>query len=126
MRTGITHANTTYVGFMDADNSHDPTFLVTAEPTLLNGADLVVGSRYMDGGRTANGFLSRFMSHCVNFVFRLVLGTKISDLSNSQKIYRKELIADGLRCDNFDIIEEMVWRIIKYGRDEKIYEFPES
>jgi dolichol-phosphate mannosyltransferase len=124
VRTGITEAATKYIAFMDADNSHDPNFIVAAQELLENNVDLVVGSRYMDGGNTENGLVSRLMSHTVNTIFRLILGTKISDLSNSQKIYRRALINKNLSCNNFDIIEEMVWNVIKYGDKLNIHEIP--
>lgn len=124
IRTAIVEANSSHIGFMDADNSHDPVFFVNAEPYLKNGADLVVGSRYMNGGSTANGLLLRFLSHVVNVVFRAILGTNISDLSNSQKVYKRALINRPLTCQNFDIIEELVWNVITYGNKTEVFEIP--
>ena len=124
VRAAIQSSESTYIGFMDADNSHDPIFLVNAQPFLKAGADLVVGSRYMIGGSSDNGFFSRFLSHMTNFIFRTILGTKLSDLSNSQKIYRRELLLGELKADNFDIIEELVWRIIGSGKRPIIHEIP--
>lgn len=124
VRTAIQSSESTYIGFMDADNSHDPIFLVNAQPFLRSGADLVVGSRYMVGGSSDNGYVSRFLSHTTNFIFRTILGTKLSDLSNSQKVYRRDLLFGDLKADNFDIIEEMVWCVIGSGKNRIVHEIP--
>jgi dolichol-phosphate mannosyltransferase len=44
------HSDFDFVGQMDADLSHDPKYLPAMIAAASNGADLVIGSRYLNGG----------------------------------------------------------------------------
>jgi dolichol-phosphate mannosyltransferase len=108
VRTGIEESAGRFVLLMDADGSHNPSFL----PGLWekrNEADLVIASRYMPGGKTENPALLIFMSLMVNVIFRLTLGLRCRDVSNSFRLYQgNDLRALRLSCDNFDIVEEIL------------------
>jgi dolichol-phosphate mannosyltransferase len=77
---------------MDADFSHDPADL----PRLLEAtenADLVLGSRYVDGGGVADwGPLRRFISRGGSAYARTVLGIGIRDLTGGFKVFRREVL----------------------------------
>jgi dolichol-phosphate mannosyltransferase len=79
----------THVATMDADFSHDPDDL----PRLLaasGDADLVLGSRYVEGGSTEGWPRSRkILSWIGGHYARLVLGVPISDLTGGFKLYRR-------------------------------------
>jgi dolichol-phosphate mannosyltransferase len=108
VRTGIADSRGRCVVLMDADGSHAPAFI--RELWLhRDSADLVIASRYMAGGRTENPAILIFLSLMVNIVFRLVLGLRCRDVSNSFRLYRgDDLRALTLACDNFDIVEEIL------------------
>ena len=80
---------------MDADLSHDP----AAVPTLIaasKSADLVLGSRYINGGRVVNwGVGRRLISRFGNRYARLVLGLPYHDLTG------------GFKCDRRAILEKI-------------------
>jgi dolichol-phosphate mannosyltransferase len=73
---------------LDADFSHHPRYL----PALLAGMkqhDVMIGSRYMPGGGTADWALSRWlMSRGVNTVVRLLMRIPAHDCSGSYRCYR--------------------------------------
>jgi dolichol-phosphate mannosyltransferase len=77
---------------MDCDFSHDPTDV----PRLLESsreADLVLGSRYVAGGRVENwGALRRFVSSGGSLYARTLLGVGIRDLTGGFKCYRREVL----------------------------------
>ncbi|MEJ7783977.1 MAG: polyprenol monophosphomannose synthase, partial [Solirubrobacteraceae bacterium] len=77
---------------MDADFSHEPHDL----PRLLaaaGGADLVLGSRYVEGGVVADwGLVRRFVSRGGSGYARRVLGLEIRDLTGGFKCFRKEVL----------------------------------
>jgi glycosyltransferase involved in cell wall biosynthesis len=77
---------------MDADLSHPPGRL----PALLDGlagADLVLGSRYVPGGRTVNWSRAReAISRGGNAYVRLALGMPIHDATAGYRAYRRELL----------------------------------
>jgi dolichol-phosphate mannosyltransferase len=100
-----------FVVTMDADHSHDPKEL----PRLLEQArqhDLVVGSRYINGGQTRNWSWSRFgLSRLGNIYARLVTGVPIRDLTTGFVVYRRQLLQallhEGVRSKAFGFQIEM-------------------
>ena len=108
MRTAIAEVRGEYVAVMDADGSHNPAYL----PALWQRRheyDIVIGSRYIAGGRTENPWILIWLSSVVNVVFRFVLGLACRDVSNSFRLYRREHLQTlHLRADNFDIVEEIL------------------
>ena len=79
---------------MDADLSHPPERL----PTLLDGlagADLVIGSRYVPGGRTVNWSRAReAISRGGNAYVRLALGVPVHDCTAGYRAYRREVLEE--------------------------------
>jgi len=77
---------------MDADLSHPPDRL----PALLDGldsADLVIGSRYVPGGRTVNwSRLREAISRGGNAYVRLALGMPVHDCTAGYRAYRREVL----------------------------------
>jgi dolichol-phosphate mannosyltransferase len=94
---------------MDADFSHHPRYV----PALIAAAashDLVVGSRYVDGGRIDNwGMRRRFLSMAGNRYARAVTGTPVRDLTAGFTCMR----TDFLRTVPFERIEAhgYAWQI---------------
>jgi len=80
------------VAQMDADFSHDPDDL----PRLLGAAedaDLVLGSRYVDGGGVADwGTVRRLISRGGSAYARTVLGVGVHDLTGGFKVFRREVL----------------------------------
>lgn len=111
VRTGIKEANGKYIIFMDADGSHPPEFI----PELFCFADkydVVIASRYVDKGRTENSLALIVMSRIVNWTFSIILNLPCKDVSNSFKVYRgKQLKNIKLTCNNFDIVEEILFKL---------------
>src|SRR5215831_18023599 len=66
---------------MDCDFSHDPADVPRLIAAVDAGADLALGSRYVEGGGTRNwGVLRRIVSWGGSFYARVILGLKIRDL----------------------------------------------
>lgn len=124
VRTGINKCKGNYVIFMDADGSHYPDFLKTLF-SHRESADVVIASRYVDGGHTENSKLLVLMSRVVNLGYSLVLGIKCKDVSNSFKLYRGDQLRElTLKCNNFDIVEELLYKLIKKNSNVKLLELP--
>jgi len=124
IRTALQEARGRFVVLMDADGSHNPDYL----PGLWQQretADIVIASRYVTGGRTENPAVLIFLSHAVNYVFRFVLGLKCFDVSNSFRLYHgDELRKLKLKCNHFDIVEEILVKLVFARRDYVIKEVP--
>ena len=111
VRSGIKQARFSNLLFMDADGSHDPKYL----PDMIKQAqnyDLVIGSRYIKGGGTCNGFWLQAQSRLLNWIYRTVLQLKVHDISNSFRCYRAEQLKTlSLEAENFDILEEILVKL---------------
>jgi dolichol-phosphate mannosyltransferase len=122
----LADANIEYVVTMDADHSHDPKDL----PGLLAHAaeyDLVVGSRYVPGGRTQDwGLGRRALSRFGNLYARFVSGVPISDLTAGYVVYRRalleELLLNGVTSEGYGFQIEM--KFFAHRRLAKIKEAP--
>jgi dolichol-phosphate mannosyltransferase len=77
---------------MDCDFSHDPGDV----PRLVaaaEGADLVLGSRYVRGGGTRNwGLVRRLISRGGSLYAQLLLGVGVRDLTGGFKCYRRAVL----------------------------------
>ncbi|HEY0479806.1 MAG TPA: polyprenol monophosphomannose synthase [Kofleriaceae bacterium] len=71
-----------YLFEMDADGSHDPRYLPEMLALAQDGADVVVGSRYVPGGGTRNWGLGRkLLSRGGSLYARTVLGVELRDVT---------------------------------------------
>jgi dolichol-phosphate mannosyltransferase len=104
---------------MDADFSHDPAYL----PRLLEAskrADLVIGSRYVEGGGVSNwGVLRRGISRGGSAYARLVLGVGVKDLTGGFKCFRREVLEaidlDSVDARGYAFQVEITYRALQAG-----------
>jgi dolichol-phosphate mannosyltransferase len=104
---------------MDADFSHDPAFL----PAMLEAAreaDLVVGSRYVEGGGVRNwGRLRRIVSRGGCLYARAVLGIPVNDLTGGFKCFRREVLEaidlTSVRSQGYAFQVELTYRALQMG-----------
>ncbi|MFG2720013.1 polyprenol monophosphomannose synthase [Streptomyces sp. NPDC048416] len=96
-RWGIEHDYGVLVE-MDADGSHQPEELPRLL-TALKGADLVLGSRWVPGGRIVNWPKYReYISRGGSTYSRLLLGVPIRDVTGGYRAFRRETL-EGLGLD---------------------------
>jgi dolichol-phosphate mannosyltransferase len=112
---------------MDADWSHDPSYLPGMVAALENGADLVIGSRYVKGGGVRNwGLLRRIVSRGGSMFARTVLGLKAHDLTGGFKAWRRSTLAampwDSLHSGGYVFQIETTFRAARAGA--RIVEVP--
>ncbi|HEX5762344.1 MAG TPA: polyprenol monophosphomannose synthase [Solirubrobacterales bacterium] len=115
-----------YVLEMDSDFSHEPAYL----PRLLDAAaraDLVIGSRYVEGGGVGDwGPLRRVISRGGSAYARLVLGVDVRDLTGGFKCFRREVLEatdlDAVRARGYAFQVELTYRAIQAGF--KVVEVP--
>jgi dolichol-phosphate mannosyltransferase len=108
------------VAQMDADFSHDPADV----PRLLAAAgeaDLVLGSRYVDGGGVSDdwGPGRRAISRRGSAYARAILGVQIADLTGGFKVFRRavleEIDIDSLESLGYAFQVETTYRAIRAG-----------
>jgi dolichol-phosphate mannosyltransferase len=78
---------------MDCDFSHDPRDVPRLIAAAEDGADLVLGSRYVRGGSIPNwGALRRFVSLGGNIYAQVFLQSRIRDLTGGFKCFRRRVL----------------------------------
>jgi dolichol-phosphate mannosyltransferase len=116
-----------YVFEMDADFSHDPAVI----PRFLEAAqdaDLVLGSRYLDGKVTVvNWPLDRLiLSYAANVYSRIVTGLPVNDATGGFKCFRRRALEavrlDRVASDGYGFQIEMSYKCWKKGM--RIREIP--
>jgi dolichol-phosphate mannosyltransferase len=82
-----------FVCQMDADLSHDPKYLPAMIKAAGSGADLVIGSRYLNGISVVNWPLRRIiLSQFANFYIRTVTGLHLRDITTGYRCWRREAL----------------------------------
>lgn len=104
---------------MDADGSHQPEELPRLL-TALKSADVVLGSRWIPGGRVVNWPKSReFISRGGSIYSRVLLDVPIRDVTGGYRAFRKETL-EGLGMDEvasagYCFQVDLAWRAVKAG-----------
>ena len=111
---------------MDADYSHDPRYI----PQFLSAIgdhDVVIGSRYVEGGGIENWGLAReLISRGGNLYARLCTGLKINDATSGYRCYRSEVLKaidiPRVSTSGYGFQVEMAYVCITMGFD--VFELP--
>ncbi|MGE5392516.1 MAG: protein O-mannosyl-transferase family [Candidatus Saccharibacteria bacterium] len=115
-----------YVVEMDADLSHAPEAL-PGMLAALKDSDAVIGSRYVQGGRTENwNFWRRLISRAGNWYARILSGNFAHDLTAGLVAYRKEALKridlESIRSDGYAFQIEL--KALLYRSGCRIREVP--
>ena len=104
---------------MDADFSHDPQDV----PRLVAAAadaDLVLGSRYVEGGAVGNwGRVRRFVSSGGSWYARVLLGVRVRDMTCGFRCYRRTVLEtldlDAIASQGYVFQIESTYRTLRAG-----------
>jgi len=103
---------------MDGDFSHNPKYL----PDFLRAikdCDLVIGSRFIKGGKNDLGFVRRLVSRLGGIYARFILGLPVHDVTGGFKCFRRQVLKQidfhGIHATNYAFQIEMNYRVYKEG-----------
>jgi dolichol-phosphate mannosyltransferase len=105
---------------MDCDFSHDPSDVPRLIAAAEGGADLVLGSRYVPGGRIPNwGLVRRFISRGGCVYAQVWLQTRLRDLTGGFKCYRRRVLEtidlDAIESKGYAFQIEGTYRTLRKG-----------
>ena len=96
------------IGYMDADLSHDPKALPLLIEAVQNGADIAIGSRYVNGVQIVGwAWQRKVLSQCANWLVRFLLRLPIHDTTSGFRVFRRRALerlnlgrinVDGYAC----------------------------
>jgi dolichol-phosphate mannosyltransferase len=104
---------------MDCDFSHDPADVPRVAAAAAD-ADLVLGSRYVEGGGTRNwGLVRRFISRGGSLYAQVLLQLRIRDLTGGFKCYRRAVLEtidlDAISSRGYAFQIETTYRTLRAG-----------
>lgn len=116
-----------YIFEMDADFSHNPDDLTRLREACVNGADLAIGSRYVNGVNVVNWPMNRvLMSYFASMYVRMITRIDIQDATAGFKCYTRRVLEtiplDKIKFVGYAFQIEMKFTAIKYGF--KVVEVP--
>ncbi|MGE3620806.1 MAG: polyprenol monophosphomannose synthase [Acidimicrobiia bacterium] len=112
---------------MDGDLSHDPSDLPRLVDAAVAGADLAIGSRYVQGGQVPHWPLHRrLLSRWGNRYVGVALGLRVADATAGFRAYRAGVLEaigyESTRADGYAFQVEMAYRVA--GAGGRIEELP--
>ncbi len=112
---------------MDADLSHPPSALPGMLAIAEHDIDLVIGSRYVPGGRTVDWpYTRRLLSRWGNRYASGVLGLAVNDATAGYRVYRTSILTrmqfETVQANGYGFQVEMTYRLINAGGS--VVEYP--
>jgi dolichol-phosphate mannosyltransferase len=124
---GFLASSSDYVGVIDADLQHDPAILPQMIAALDAGAEIAVGSRYVEGGGTGTwNAARRFQSWVATKLARTFIGVELTDPMSGYFILRRDdfnRIHKQLDSRGFKILLEIIARLAPSKLAEVPYTF---
>lgn len=115
VRDGLAAARGRWVLCMDADGSHPARYLRDLWERRVS-ADIVVASRWMEGGSADMSLWRLWLSVALNAVTRAVLDLPIKDSSSGLRLYNRAFVrALPLSATDFTIQQETIVRTLAAG-----------
>jgi len=110
---------------MDCDFSHNPQDLIRLYEAAKSGADVAIGSRYVQGGKVDNWPMGRIlMSYFASVYVRLVLWMNVMDTTAGFKCYRRAVL-EAIDLDDVQFIGYAFQIEMKYRAWKKKYKLVE-
>ncbi|MBY0441278.1 MAG: polyprenol monophosphomannose synthase [Mycobacteriaceae bacterium] len=105
---------------MDADGSHAPEQLHRLLDAVDAGADLAIGSRYIQGGTVRNWPWRRLvLSKTANTFSRLLLGIDVHDITAGFRAYRRDVLEtidlSAVDSKGYCFQIDLTWRTVSNG-----------
>jgi len=110
--TGLISSNGDYVGWIDTNMSELVIRFIEMSDLLNSEYDIVILSRYVEGGGDNRVFFRSFCSKFFNLICRLLLGSKIKDYTSGIFLMKKK------------VLDEVTF--LSYGHGEFFIEFIEN
>ncbi len=116
---------------MDADFQHPPRFVIPMVEAYLNGADYVIGSRYIKGGSVPKNWetFRKLVSYFGNLFIRIVLlSPKVHDLTTGFRLTKVKGVLDQIDLEHlmelgrFSHKVDLFYQSVKHAK--KVVEVP--
>jgi glycosyltransferase involved in cell wall biosynthesis len=126
LRTGLRRVTGDVVVVQDADLEYDPRdILAIVRPIISGQADVVYGSRFLEGQPQDRSFIHRLGNHLLTKLSNWTTGLDITDMETGYKAFRREVLKSfEIEQPRFGFEPEVTARIAR--RKYRLYEVPIS
>jgi glycosyltransferase involved in cell wall biosynthesis len=123
LRKGFQHAQGDIIVTIDADGSHKPKEIPDLINPLLNGADIVAGSRFLGNGQNHTAKLHILGNHLINMTIMVLTRKLVTDSQTGLRAFKKDFLEKiSLESNGYEIETEITVKGLKNGF--KFHEIP--
>lgn len=117
IRTALRHARGDVVVIQDADLEYDPReFLRLIRPIVENQADVVYGSRFLNGKPAKQTFKHWLANRLLTALSNLATDLRLTDMETCQKVFRRSALYDiQIKQDRFGVEPELTAKVARRG-----------
>jgi len=106
---------------MDADFSHNPRYLDLMVEEIFDGADVVIGSRFVEGGQDVGRSKHReLITSFARKYMQIVLGLKTKDCTSGYRAFKREVLEsiniNSMTAKGPNIVQEVLYKIEKQNK----------
>lgn len=112
---------------IDGDGQHDPDDIpMLLKPIEAGESDMVIGSRYVNGGKMDAALYRRFGLGVINFLYKQVAGVHIKDTQSGFRAYSQEAVGSLIHFDSKGYGVEGEQLVLAYRNGLRVMEVPVS
>jgi len=116
LRRGFRQAQGDIIVTIDSDGEHHPKEIPDLVNPLLNGADVVSGSRFMGENDQVTSKLNQIGNMLLNTAIMSLTGKRITDTQTGFRAIKKEVLEKlNLESDGYDIETEIIVKSLRNG-----------
>ncbi len=116
LRRGLMNARGEIIVTMDSDGEHKPTDIIRLIKPILNGMDIVAGSRFLNGNSSFTSNAHLIGNHFFNLAIRALTGRYITDSQTGFRAIRREVLESfPLESDGYEIETELTVKSLRNG-----------
>jgi glycosyltransferase involved in cell wall biosynthesis len=116
LKAGFEAASGDIIITMDGDLSHDPNAIPEFLSAIDQGAELVIGSRYIKGGKASMSATRVAISGAYNRLANILFDACLHDVTTGYRAIRKDVLGQlDLNSDNFEIHPEIHLKALNKG-----------
>lgn len=125
LRKGLSHAQGEIIITIDSDGSHKPKEIPDLIYPLYNGADIVMGSRFLGRKKDHTSKLHLLGNHIINATIMILTRKKITDSQTGLRAFKKNILKEiSLESYGYEFESELTVKCLKNGF--KLEEIPIS
>ena len=116
LRKGFQHASGDIIVTIDADGSHKPKEIPDLLNALMEGADIVAGSRFLGKNKNHTSKLHVFGNYLINLTIMTLTGKAITDRQTGLRALKRDFLQEiSLESEGYEIETEITVKGLKNG-----------